>query len=205
MQGGYRLGYDNAIEKGMSGGPVLNNRCELIAFNGRDAYPVFGDAFVFEDGSRLSENDKNKMMAVSWGVGVPVLAKLAPSLVETQELSLTGIPHDVREIAKKITVRIDYPGENGSGVVIAKEGNNYYVLTAHHVAKQENKNQEVVTHDGKRYPVNESTVKSLDPQADLAVLQFSSNDNYKVANLGDYDLDETRFTIDKLQPLIVIG
>ncbi|WP_261219816.1 serine protease [Ancylothrix sp. D3o] len=134
LQGGYRLGYDNAIEKGMSGGPVLNNRGELIAVNGRDAYPIFGDPFVFEDNSRPSEKDKNKMMAVSWGVGVPVLAKLAPSLVETQELSLTGIPHDVREIAKKITVRIDFLGENGSGVIIAKEGSNYYVLTAHHVA-----------------------------------------------------------------------
>ncbi|WP_261225754.1 serine protease [Ancylothrix sp. D3o] len=190
LQGGYRLGYDNAIEKGMSGGPVLNNRGELIAVNGRDAYPVFGDPFVFEDGSRPSENDKNKMMAVSWGVGVPVLAKLAPSLVETQELSLTGIPNDVREIAKKITVRIDYAGYNGSGVIIARDGNNYYVLTAHHVAKNENK--EVVTPDGKRYPVNESTVKSLERQADLAVLQFSSSENYQVATLGNYSLDEKR-------------
>lgn len=159
LQGGYRLGYDNAIEKGMSGGPVLNVRGELIAVNGRDAYPIFGDPFVFEDNSRPSEKDKNKMMAVSWEVGVPVLAKLAPNLVETEELSLEGIPKDVREIAKKITVRIDYPGENGSGVIIAKDGNNYYVLTAHHVA--ENTNKEVVTPDGKRYPVNDSTVKSL--------------------------------------------
>jgi tetratricopeptide (TPR) repeat protein len=191
LQGGYRLGYDNAIEKGMSGGPVLNNRGELIAINGRDAYPIFGDPFLFEDGSRPSEKDKNKMMAVSWGVGVPVLAKLAPSLVETKELTLKGIPDDVREIAKKITVRIDYGAENGSGVIIAKEGNNYYVLTAHHVA--ENKNKEVVTPDGKRYPVNESTVKSLYPQADLAVLQFSSSENYQVATLGDYSFDEKRY------------
>jgi tetratricopeptide (TPR) repeat protein/S1-C subfamily serine protease len=192
FQGGYRLGYDNAIQKGMSGGPVLNNRGELIAINGRDAYPIFGDPFLFEDGSRPSENDKNKMMAVSWGVGMPVLAKLAPSLVETKELALTGIPGDVREIAKKITVRIEFGAENGSGVIIAKEGNNYYVLTAHHVAKKENKNKEVITPDGKRYPVNESTVKSLDPQADLAVLQFSSSENYQVATLGDYSFDEKR-------------
>ncbi|MCT7948272.1 serine protease [Ancylothrix sp. C2] len=41
--------------------------------------------------------------------------------------------------------------------------------------------------------MKESTVKSLDPQADLAELQFSSNENYQVATLADYYLDKKRF------------
>jgi S1-C subfamily serine protease len=50
--------------------------------------------------------------------------------------SYTGIVAEIDQIAQQITVRIDsFQNGNGSGVIIAKEGNTYYVLTASHVIK----------------------------------------------------------------------
>ncbi len=90
------------------------------------------------------------------------------------------------QIAAKITVRIETENNNGSGVIIAQNGNIYYVATATHVVQQKAK-YEVVTPDGKRYPVDYGKVKSF-PGVDLAVLQFSSPETYPVATLAEYKL-----------------
>lgn len=94
--------------------------------------------------------------------------------------------NQVNQIAAEITVLID--GINpGSGVIVAREGNTYYVLTAKHVVETEDE-YTLVTSDGKRYPLNYQRVRKL-PGVDLAVLQFTSTDNYRVATLADYDYD----------------
>ena len=93
-------------------------------------------------------------------------------------------------------MRLALPGEtspqetsNSRGTPKAPQrhqrGNSYYVLTAEHVVDKEAKYQ-VVTHDGKRYPVDYSTVQKLG--VDLAVLQFQSQESYPVATLANYDL-----------------
>ncbi|GAX42010.1 putative protease [Tolypothrix sp. NIES-4075] len=91
-------------------------------------------------------------------------------------------PNQVNEIAKGITVLIDgqYPG---SGIIIARKKNTYYVLTAAHVVATEDK-YEVVTFDNRRYAVNYGTVRKL-PGIDLAVLNFSSNQSYSISQLGN--------------------
>jgi WD40 repeat protein len=86
------------------------------------------------------------------------------------------------EVAQQITVRID--GANtGSGVIIERQGSNYTVVTNWHVL-QEKGNYTVYTQDGKQYTI--SQIKRL-PNVDLAVFQFTSNQNYQVAQKGDSD------------------
>ncbi len=51
FDGGYQVGYSNTIEKGMSGGPVLNRRGDVIAVNGIHQSPLWGNPYVFQDGS----------------------------------------------------------------------------------------------------------------------------------------------------------
>ncbi len=86
------------------------------------------------------------------------------------------------EVAQQITVRID--GANtGSGVIIERQGSNYTVVTNWHVV-QEKGNYTVYTQDGKQYTI--SQIKRL-PNVDLAVFQFTSNQNYQVAQKGDSD------------------
>lgn len=99
----------------------------------------------------------------------------------------------IYQIAQQTAVQInaDFPGAlGGSGVIIDKQGQNYTVLTANHVACLLNCrpgiNYTVRTPDGQDRPVTE--VRSL-PQsgtnADLAIVTFQSPNSYEVAVLGD--------------------
>jgi tetratricopeptide (TPR) repeat protein len=117
-------------------------------------------------------------------------------------------PQEVQEIAEEVTVLIpaewvNYLGErekaNGSGSIIAREGNTYTVLTANHVVCGDQNpvcenpnNLKIVTHDGKSYEVDNRTIKKL-PDIDLAVLEFTSNRNYKLATLGNYPLIDEQY------------
>lgn len=94
----------------------------------------------------------------------------------------------VGEIAQGITVLIETTDkkDNGSGVIIKKEGNTYTVLTAAHVVAS-NKKYEIVTPDNQRYQLDYSTVKKLPNQIDLAVVKFTSNQNYQPAKVGNPD------------------
>lgn len=108
----------------------------------------------------------------------------------------------VKAIAQEITVLIPQTDPksgkpaNGSGFLIAKEGNTYTVLTANHVVCQNQSDPctqlipglKVVTHDGQEQFLDLNTVKKL-PEVDLAILKFDSNRNYKLATLGNYDTD----------------
>jgi tetratricopeptide (TPR) repeat protein/S1-C subfamily serine protease len=187
LQGGYRIGYTNDIQQRMSGGPVLNYFGEVTGINGVSAFPILADAYRFEDGSRPSEAQVQQMKRLSWGVPVQILAEVAPERVGNSAIPpLTGIAAEVDKTAAKITVRIDGQNGNGSGVIVAKRGKTYYVLTANHVVEKEGKYQ-VVTPDGARVPVNYRTVKRFEG-VDLAVLQFQSSETYSLATLAKYDI-----------------
>ncbi|MFM6690497.1 MAG: tetratricopeptide repeat-containing serine protease family protein, partial [Microcystis panniformis] len=83
---------------------------------------------------------------------------------------------------------------NGSGVIIAKEGNIYTVLTADHVFCEIIKGTTscadhtytVVTSDGKTRKIEKSTIIRQEG-VDLAVFQFESLDNYPVAEIANYN------------------
>ena len=207
LQDGYQIGYTNDVARGMSGGPMLNGDGQLIGINGMGAYPILQDVYEFADGSFPSDDLREKMNRLSWGVPIGRLAEVDPSFevalrppdVEPSPSpvpsrpSLTGVAAEVDEVARQITVRIEQPNDNGSGVIIAQRGKTYYVLTAEHVVKYK-REYEVVAPDGKRYPVDYGKVQKL-AGVDLAVLQFQSQESYPVATLASYDLqvDERRW------------
>jgi len=202
LQGGYQVGYSSEIQQGMSGGPVLSSQGELVAINGMAAFPILQQAYTYMDGSRPDDGLRQQMNRLSWGV--PVAALIPPNPGENppnpplprggndgEDLPLTGLAAEVDEIAAQITVRIEAEKGNGSGVIIAQKknllsGNTYYVATATHVVENKAK-YEVVTPDGKRYPVDYGKVKPF-PGVDLAVLQFSSQEIYPIATLAEYKL-----------------
>lgn len=92
-------------------------------------------------------------------------------------------PQEIQKIAREITVRID-PSTAGSGVIIAKQGNTYYVLTAGHVVKNAD-SYTALTYDGKRYPINSLSIKRMQ-EVDLAVVTFVSDRNYPTAKISRY-------------------
>jgi len=83
---------------------------------------------------------------------------------------------------------------NGSGTIIARSGNTYTLLTTNHVVcrnqseicNQFRPNLRVITHDEREYSVDLETVKKI-PGLDLAIFEITSEQDYQVATLGNYD------------------
>jgi len=89
-------------------------------------------------------------------------------------------PAEVSAKAKTFTVQIDGI-ETGSGTIIQKNGDIYTVLTCWHVVDTPGSYQ-ITTADGQQHLVNQ--VKNID-EVDLAVIEFTSENSYLAANLGD--------------------
>jgi tetratricopeptide (TPR) repeat protein len=87
----------------------------------------------------------------------------------------------VSTIARQVTVKIDGQAP-GSGVIIHRQGQVYYVLTANHVVQTEDE-YEVITPDGKKHRLDYKQVKKF-PGVDLALVSFTSPENYRVVEMG---------------------
>ena len=82
-------------------------------------------------------------------------------------------------------------------MIIAKEGNTYAVLTSDHVICKKNEQTRkcidytysILAPDGKKYSVDASTIRRQEG-VDLAVVRFTSNENYQVAQLANYPLTD---------------
>ena len=110
-------------------------------------------------------------------IAQPYITKTAVAQI-AQALS----PEEINLRAKQIVVRID-GASVGSGSLIERTEDSYTVLTNWHVVKNQG-DYVVSTIDGRKHQVDPASIKQL-PGLDLAVLKFSSNQNYQVAELGD--------------------
>jgi serine protease Do len=120
---------------------------------------------------------------------------MAAALVQPQ-ISLSYTAEDISRIAKEVTVIID--GKDlGSGVVVGRQGYDYFVLTNWHVLKN-TASYTVKTRDGVKHKIQPGSIKRIG-NLDLAVCSFSSPKIYKVAEIGNSD------TISEGSPLYITG
>ncbi|MBD2680930.1 MULTISPECIES: serine protease [Nostoc] len=208
LKEGYQIGYSSNIEQGMSGGAILNSRGELVGINGRSAYPILNTGYVYPDGSRLTDEEIQRMRKLSWGIPTSTFLAQVNSDILTAyylplpnnslsipEIQWTGWLGELEQKAKEITVRIDSSSHaNGSGIIIAKDGDTYTVLTAAHVVCERqdytqpcgNFKYQIFAPDGKQYSVETNQIK-IEKGVDLAVVKFTSKKVYKIATLADYN------------------
>ncbi len=210
LRDGYSVGYSGEIVQGMSGGGIFVDG-ELIGINGRSAHPILSN-YIYEDGTKPTDAEIQQMRAVNWGIPLhTLLTYIRPEILSAYNLPLPQVNPDIETTAptdyiaeletkaKGFTVRIDSSSKaNGSGVIIAKKGNIYTVLTADHVLCEKEESQDaaskpcpdntytVVTSDGKTRNIEKSTIIRQEG-VDLAVFQFESRDNYPVAEIANYN------------------
>lgn len=70
MAGGYQIGAEMAIAKGMSGGPLLNTQGQLVGINGMHQYPIWGNPYVFDDGSVATVEMQHRFERYSWAIPI---------------------------------------------------------------------------------------------------------------------------------------
>ncbi|MGK7886640.1 MAG: tetratricopeptide repeat protein, partial [Crocosphaera sp.] len=206
--GGYQIGYDIDVKSGMSGGALLNKKGELIGINGLRKDPILDEAYNYLDGSQPYEEQIENYRKLSFAVPIETLMEVDPDLALIPDEWKTGlnIAENVDNIARQITVRIDNKDRvNGSGAIVGKDGDTYYVFTACHVVSDDecqsgkvNDNYTLVTPDGEKYPLTENDI-ILPKGMDAAIIKFESKKAYKVVTIGDYNIPVTR------QPLVFVS
>jgi S1-C subfamily serine protease len=95
LERGYQIGYTNKLEKGMSGGPLLNQHGELIGVNGMHAYPLWDTPSVFIDGITADEKLHQKIVRLSWAITIDKLNPfLSRSQSETGNVEREALPQN---------------------------------------------------------------------------------------------------------------
>lgn len=126
---------------------------------------------------------------VSTIIGAVAIALIQPQVTLAQEsLSLP----ELKQQSQQFTVKIETPGEPGSGVIVGQNGNTYYVLTASHVVSGVVEGEELFlfAFDGEKdnkYKLNVSKIEFLPNNMDLALIQFESDRQYATATISKYD------------------
>ncbi|OSO89634.1 hypothetical protein B7O87_10735 [Cylindrospermopsis raciborskii CENA303] len=216
---GYEIGYDSTIQQGMGGGPIINSTGELIGIHGRSAFPILNNGYVYADGKKPLVSEIKEFRQLSWGIPVrSILVQLRPEILARYRLPVPrrnrSVPEtpilpewlgNIESKVRQFTVRIDGGVDNGSGVIITREGNTYTVLTSAHLLckisqkissnrqnqyKCGNKNYTLVTASGKKYPLD--NIK-LGEGVDIATVKFNSGENYPVAKLANYPVENNQY------------
>ena len=217
LQKGYSIGFTNETVQGMSGGVLLNADGEVIGVLGKGKDAILDTAYDYIDGTTPNRDQIATFRENSFSIPIANIADLSPQLAalvpgkNNPEIAqqpeveaptqpeYTGIVKTVDDIAEQITVRIDRLDKdvNGSGVIVAKQGNTYYGITAKHVLctipsviKPEcepNGTHQIVTNDGATHQLDYQNVEAEQAWLDIAIFSFESNNDYPVATVGAYD------------------
>jgi tetratricopeptide (TPR) repeat protein/S1-C subfamily serine protease len=202
---GTQIGYvtnkgEKGIRQGMSGGAIFDGRGELLGINTVGVAPIVPD-YTYNDGSKPTAKLKAQYQQANWGIPIyNFLTHVKPDILYgydnlpkvEQQLTPTGYMARLNTKARQMTVRIETGSENGSGVIVARQGRTYYVLTAKHVmlvpgTQQQYPSPQIVTYDQDRRSATSTVVAA---GVDLAVVRFESSNNYPVARLGEYSQND---------------
>lgn len=120
------------------------------------------------------------------------------AVVSQQSVACAKTAQEIAQLAILTTVEVNntlgYGG--GSGVIIAKQGNIYTVLTANHVVASLAQEYSIRTHLEKDYvAIAIQRLPKNDRDIDLALIQFQSREQYPIAPMGNSESTAVGSTI----------
>ena len=209
MKEGYQLGYFLSIRNGMSGGPLFNDRGQVVGINGMGDPAIFSnpEVYLYRDGSRVSESINlpaeralELLASASWAIPSESIIYFSPDglnlTLDSSNISSSSTPvstlseDEIRNKAQAITVQVVSLGVTGSrktipagsGVLVKREGNLYYVVTNEHIVSIDDDYLVIVNQAPFLRPktYNLQVIKKY-PKQNLAMLVFTSKQNYNVA------------------------
>ena len=131
----------------------------------------------------------------SWGLRFDALtiiltgAVTVAAVVGQQYAACAKTAEEIAQLAILTTVEVNNTlgfSASGSGVIIAKQGNIYTVLTTNHVVASLAQEYSIRTHLGKNYrAIRIQRLPKNDWDIDLALVQFQSREQYPVAPMGE--------------------
>jgi hypothetical protein len=111
---------------------------------------------------------------IAWSL-IGAIALLQPAAAKT--------PVEINSTTKAMTVMISGQDEQGTGVIVQRQGKVYTLLTAAHVLK--NEKYQITTPDNRQYRLIPGSIRKVDGDIDLAIGKFIATTNYSVAKLGN--------------------
>lgn len=193
---GYIIDKDKqGMRQGMSGGAIFDSQGNFLGINTVGIAPILPD-YTYNDGSKPLAKLKAQYRQANWGIPVyNFLTNVKADILYgydnlpkvERQVTPTGYFANLNIKARQVTVRIENSGGTGSGVIVAREGDSYYVLTAKHVLYDKNTSQkftnnQVITYDQDRRNPSGTVVAE---GVDLAVVKFNSKNDYSVAKLNE--------------------
>jgi tetratricopeptide (TPR) repeat protein/S1-C subfamily serine protease len=198
---GTQIGYtidkgEKGIRQGMSGGAIFDAQGKFLGINTISVAPILPN-YTYNDGSKPLPKLNTLYARANWGIPVyNFLTNVKADILYGYD-NLPKVEHQVPPTgymaklnikARQMTVRIENSGGSGSGVIIAREGSSYYVLTAKHVLQdyetdRKFTNHQIITYDQDRQNVTGTVVAA---GVDLAVVKFDSSNSYPLARLSGY-------------------
>jgi S1-C subfamily serine protease len=198
MEEGYQLGYFSSLPNGMSGGPLLNSDGKVVGINGKTDPTIFinPNLYRYKDGSLVNES-LDLLSSSSWAIPTKTIVNLTSKFINLNNTLASPKPIiqnrelvSLEDKLRKSTVVIsDYNPSNSklpvnsfsSGVIFAKEGKNYYVLSINHQVSKQSKYGIFDGNLQEKYP---ATIIKTYPHLGLSILRFTSEYEYNIANFG---------------------
>jgi S1-C subfamily serine protease len=152
---------------------------------------------------------KPHYLLIALTIGTFTFPTIRPSVVSAQPVQLAqNNPKgnevksivDLQSIAAKVTVRIKIGQGTGSGVLIAKKGNTYLVMTNAHVVRDQGSIM-LQTPDGQTYTARQVQNTQVG-DFDVALLEFTSTRAYQLAKI---DAGKDKFALAEGGKLFAAG